>query len=411
MNTNIFSIGVLSDKDKSDVIHMSDVNPFALYKFLQDTQIKHLVFIADAHLQFNPSFVPTLLRSLHLSQTHLHGVMGDCAEEWAIHLKCPVLLKPKITLNDRVQDRVSFLQSLKTPISHDTSSLAPVSSSHEDKNLPENNIVQETFSLQNSDNQTLNSLENLVSSCVQTVQHNQHVMDKEIQLLETPIPDVESLSENFSRNSFPSDYQNRDIPHIDEQKDLSSETNSIDSSENTSQNSDNKQSLDNLDENLKDNTDNIMKTDVPSHDMPVNIENTIQNEPSLSFLQKQRLQLKGRIRTGRTVSWNGDIVIEGSVHPGAEIIATGDIHIYGSASGRLSAGVSGQTQACIYIQSFDAEMVSIAGHYYIIEDPQNSWIGKCLKISLHDHCLVFEELNPHHLFAQQKSIQVQTKRA
>ena len=103
-------------------------------------------------------------------------------------------------------------------------------------------------------------------------------------------------------------------------------------------------------------------------------------------------RIHGRVRSGQIVTHAGDVIIEGSVHAGGEIVASGDIHVYGNAGGRLLAGVTGDMNACIYVQHFDAEMVCIAGKYHIFEDVDPSWVGKSIKISLTDHKLVFEAM-------------------
>jgi septum site-determining protein MinC len=57
-----------------------------------------------------------------------------------------------------------------------------------------------------------------------------------------------------------------------------------------------------------------------------------------------------------------------SVSPGAELLAEGNIHVYGTLRGRALAGVNGNTQARIFCQKLEAELVSIAGHYRVLED-------------------------------------------
>lgn len=104
------------------------------------------------------------------------------------------------------------------------------------------------------------------------------------------------------------------------------------------------------------------------------------------------LRVRGRIRSGQTVRHPGDMIVEGSVHPSGEVAASGDIHVYGTGGGRLFAGIDGNSNACIYIAVFDAEIVSIAGHYHVIEDSYNNWSGRSIKISLEDGVLNFEEI-------------------
>lgn len=75
------------------------------------------------------------------------------------------------------------------------------------------------------------------------------------------------------------------------------------------------------------------------------------------------------VRSGQTVfADRGDLVIIGSVSSGAEVIATGNIHIYGRLRGRALAGVNGDTSARIFCHALDAELLAIAGLYLTSEN-------------------------------------------
>ncbi len=76
----------------------------------------------------------------------------------------------------------------------------------------------------------------------------------------------------------------------------------------------------------------------------------------------------GNVRSGQQLYFDGDLVIQGMVNPGAEVLATGDIHVYGALRGRVLAGVKGDETALIGCQQFDAELVAIAGQYRLFED-------------------------------------------
>ena len=75
------------------------------------------------------------------------------------------------------------------------------------------------------------------------------------------------------------------------------------------------------------------------------------------------------VRSGQRIyAKGGDLVILSSVSPGAELLADGHIHIYGALRGRALAGLSGDQDARIFCQTLEAELVSIAGHYWVNED-------------------------------------------
>jgi septum site-determining protein MinC len=70
------------------------------------------------------------------------------------------------------------------------------------------------------------------------------------------------------------------------------------------------------------------------------------------------------IRSGMQVyAKDGDLLILSSVNPGAEVIADGNIYVFGALKGRALAGANGNQKARIICQQLDAELVAIAGQY------------------------------------------------
>ena len=100
------------------------------------------------------------------------------------------------------------------------------------------------------------------------------------------------------------------------------------------------------------------------------------------------------VRSGQQVhAPEGDLVILASVQAGAEVLAAGNIHIYGPLRGRALAGIHGAESARIFCQSLEAELVSIAGHYKISEDLQDSGWKSAVQIQLRDDLLVATPLD------------------
>ena len=96
------------------------------------------------------------------------------------------------------------------------------------------------------------------------------------------------------------------------------------------------------------------------------------------------------VRTGQQVyAENADLIVTGTVSEGAELIADGNIHIYASMRGRALAGAKGRRDARIFIQSMQAERVSIAGIYRNFEQqlPEHLY-RKPVQIHLQDDRLV-----------------------
>ncbi|WP_066871945.1 septum site-determining protein MinC [Clostridium mediterraneense] len=78
--------------------------------------------------------------------------------------------------------------------------------------------------------------------------------------------------------------------------------------------------------------------------------------------------LRKSIRSGQCVSYSGNIVIIGDVNHGAEVIALGNIIVFGSIKGRVFAGNNGNTRAIISAFLLQPEVLSIAGVMTITPD-------------------------------------------
>ncbi len=74
------------------------------------------------------------------------------------------------------------------------------------------------------------------------------------------------------------------------------------------------------------------------------------------------------VRSGIKLENDGDIIVTSFVSDNAELIATGNIHVYGEAKGRLIAGSSGDKTARIFVGKFNAELIAIGGLYRTIEE-------------------------------------------
>lgn len=100
------------------------------------------------------------------------------------------------------------------------------------------------------------------------------------------------------------------------------------------------------------------------------------------------------LRTGQCLVQNqGDIIITAGINSGSEVIASGNIHIYGSVRGRVVAGAGGNIAARIFCHSLEAELVSIAGTYCVADDIPQHVTKKPVHIYLNDNQeLVFEAL-------------------
>jgi septum site-determining protein MinC len=91
------------------------------------------------------------------------------------------------------------------------------------------------------------------------------------------------------------------------------------------------------------------------------------------------------VRSGVQIYARGaDLVVTAAVGAGAEIVADGNIHVYGPLRGRALAGASGDTEARIFCNRLEAELVSIAGHYLVSEQIPAHSRGHPVQIALVD---------------------------
>ncbi len=99
------------------------------------------------------------------------------------------------------------------------------------------------------------------------------------------------------------------------------------------------------------------------------------------------------VRSGQQIYARGtDLIVLGPVSAGAELLADGHIHVYGPLRGRALAGVHGRSDARIFCQHLEAELVSIAGQYKISEDLQATQWKQPAQIRLEADRLVVSAL-------------------
>jgi septum site-determining protein MinC len=78
--------------------------------------------------------------------------------------------------------------------------------------------------------------------------------------------------------------------------------------------------------------------------------------------------VRGPLRSGQRVyARQSDLIVMGVVSRGAEVIADGNIHVYGPLRGKAMAGARGDTAARIFTTGLDAELVAVAGIYRVID--------------------------------------------
>ena len=100
---------------------------------------------------------------------------------------------------------------------------------------------------------------------------------------------------------------------------------------------------------------------------------------------KPPLVLRQAVRSGQEIyARQTDLIVMAPVNPGAQIYADGHIHIYSTLRGRAMAGAQGLTDARIYVQKLEAELVAVAGAYLAADDIPADRRGKPCQVYLED---------------------------
>lgn len=89
----------------------------------------------------------------------------------------------------------------------------------------------------------------------------------------------------------------------------------------------------------------------------------------------------------------GDLIVQAAVNAGAEVLADGNIHVYGPLRGKAIAGSRGNADARIFTTCLEAELIAIAGVYRTMETPLPANVaGKAAQVRLVDGVLVMTPL-------------------
>ncbi|AWK14909.1 septum site-determining protein MinC [Candidatus Fukatsuia symbiotica] len=122
-------------------------------------------------------------------------------------------------------------------------------------------------------------------------------------------------------------------------------------------------------------------------------ENSAPNPPEGSLSNKAQI-VRTPVRSGQQIyARHRDLIVMSSVSRGAELIADGNIHVYGKMCGRALAGVSGNVECQIFCTQSEAELVSIAGHYWLSDKIPSDYKDKIVRFYLLGNALAIESLN------------------
>ena len=107
--------------------------------------------------------------------------------------------------------------------------------------------------------------------------------------------------------------------------------------------------------------------------------------------QPNSLLLDSSIRSGQCIVHpEGDVIVVGSVASGAEVIAGGSIHIYGTLRGRAIAG-SRDARARIFCRKLEAELLPIDGLYMVADDMPAHLRGQPIQVWLDGNSMMMAQ--------------------
>ncbi len=133
--------------------------------------------------------------------------------------------------------------------------------------------------------------------------------------------------------------------------------------------------------------------DPVSLDAAVPPTDTALSEPQHELTRMPALVIDRPVRTGQRIyAERTDLIVLAVVSAGAELIADGDIHVYAPLRGRALAGARGNDGARIFTLSMEAELVSIAGHFKVVEDVPADLKGKPAQVFLDKNKVVMQPL-------------------
>jgi septum site-determining protein MinC len=95
------------------------------------------------------------------------------------------------------------------------------------------------------------------------------------------------------------------------------------------------------------------------------------------------LVVRDPVRSGQVIYAQGrDLIVIAPVHPGAQLLADGNIHVYGALKGRAVAGAQGRRDAEVFCLSLEPELVGVDTGYLLSDDVPPALIGAPARVFL-----------------------------
>ncbi|CAL4321741.1 Septum site-determining protein MinC [Buchnera aphidicola (Chaitophorus sp. 3695)] len=142
--------------------------------------------------------------------------------------------------------------------------------------------------------------------------------------------------------------------------------------------------------------DLTLKKKILNSGLPIfsNKENFIhKNNKILDKKMRKSVLYHHTIRSGQTIyAKESDLILINNANKGSELIADGNIHVYGQLSGRALAGAHGDYTRKIFCQYLEAELLSISGEYCLIDSIPKDILNKPAQIYFKNHSIHIKKL-------------------
>ncbi len=127
---------------------------------------------------------------------------------------------------------------------------------------------------------------------------------------------------------------------------------------------------------------------------PIDVPEELDPCPATIAGWQPRCLIDQPVRSGQSIAFErGDVTIMGSVASGAEVIAGGSIHVYGTLRGRAIAGLTGNSRARIFCRKLEAELLAIDGVYQTADDMAPALRGKSVQAWLAGEAMMLAKLD------------------
>ena len=136
----------------------------------------------------------------------------------------------------------------------------------------------------------------------------------------------------------------------------------------------------------------VLNTNIPILTEGKNNAEHSKNNVKIST-KEHSLIINTPVRSGQQIyARNVDLIVTNNVSAGAELVADGNIHIYGVMRGRALAGAKGNYNCQIFFTNLIAELISIAGEYWSMEEIPKEFFYKPARLTLENGILNIQSL-------------------